>query len=270
LLDRLRDAGVQLHDCGDLPVQRWRPDRSNQYAQNLDQVIEYATRTAAITTDRLRAGDLMLVVGGDCTVGLGTLAGVKAAGQPRLVYLDMHPDLNVPASATDGALDWMGIAHALGHEKAIDALSGFAGDRPLLRPQELVVIGYEESQATSFERALIREYSIATVACAQMLEAPELAARQALASVPEDGLLLVHFDVDVIDFIDCPLSENTGRNVGVTLEAATSALAALCADPRLVALTITELNPLHAEADPTALPRLVDALVAALGGQGGP
>src|ERR687894_504864 len=66
------------------------------------------------------AGHLALVIGGDCTVELGTVAGLLApeesAKRLGLVYFDLHPDLNVPGSVKEGALDWMGVAHMLGEE----------------------------------------------------------------------------------------------------------------------------------------------------------
>jgi arginase len=266
LADRLTEKGLELHDCGDLPLQPWRPDRRNRYAQNLGQVIDYATRTSVTVASRIRAGDVVLVLGGDCTVGIGSLAGLKAVAEPRLVYFDMHADLNVPTSTADGALDWMGLAHALDNDEAIPALSSFAGVAPLLDPGQLVVLGYEESESTPFERNAIHQLGIVTIASGRVVEAPELAAERALASLPRDGLLAIHFDVDVIDFVDCPLSENTGRNRGVTLEAAERVLAALTADSRLAVITVTELNPVHAAADPGALSRFLDLLVCALAG----
>ena len=72
--------------------------------------------------------------------------------------------------------------------------------------------------------------------------------------------LLVHFDVDTIDFTDAPLSENTGRNEGLALDAAMEALAVLLASERLSALTVTELNPLHGAEDGATLERFVRAL----------
>ena len=59
--------------------------------------------------------------------------------------------------------------------------------------------------------------------------------------------LLVHFDVDVIDFTDVPLSENWGRNEGLTDESALRALPPLLESPAFAGLTITELNPYHTE-----------------------
>ena len=76
--------------------------------------------------------------------------------------------------------------------------------------------------------------------------------------------MLVHFDVDVIDFTDVPLSENWGRNVGISHDAAMRALAVLLASPRLAGLTVTELNPDHAKAEPGGLERFTAALAGAL------
>lgn len=76
----------------------------------------------------------------------------------------------------------------------------------------------------------------------------------------------MHFDVDVVNFIDAPLSENDGRETGLVLQTALSALKALLSDRRVRALTVTELNPHHAAADPEALPRFVAGLVDALSG----
>ena len=78
------------------------------------------------------------------------------------------------------------------------------------------------------------------------------------------GRYLVHFDVDAIDFGDAPLSENTDRNVGLTLSAALAALSELLQSPSLAALTVTELNPMHAAAVPGLLERFARGLTAAL------
>jgi hypothetical protein len=72
----------------------------------------------------------------------------------------------------------------------------------------------------------------------------------------------------VVDLTDTPLSENTGRNIGVPLTVALEALAAVAADGRTGALTVTELNPAHAAAEPGTLERLCDGIARALSGCG--
>ena len=75
---------------------------------------------------------------------------------------------------------------------------------------------------------------------------------------------LVHFDVDVIDFSDVPLSENTGRGIGAGFDAALAALAVLAAHDALLGLTVTELNPHHGAQDGADVARLAQALAGAL------
>jgi arginase family enzyme len=77
--------------------------------------------------------------------------------------------------------------------------------------------------------------------------------------------LLLHFDVDTVDFTDLPLSENTGRNEGLSFDAAMRARAVLLGSERLAAVTITEFNADHGEQDGSTAEALADGLARALG-----
>jgi arginase len=91
-----------------------------------------------------------------------------------------------------------------------------AGDRtPLLAPEQIVVFAWGPDQATAFEREVIERHAIEVVAVADVAADPHGAALRARQSIEQRcDRLLVHFDVDVIDFTDVPLSENWGRNEG--------------------------------------------------------
>jgi arginase len=78
--------------------------------------------------------------------------------------------------------------------------------------------------------------------------------------------LLVHFDVDTVDFTDLPLSENTGRNKGLAFEAALRALGTLLGSGLLGAVTVTEFNPDHGEEDGSTARALAEGLADALSG----
>lgn len=266
LLARLSAAGREVVDHGDSPLFRWRPDRANRYAQNLPAVRAAINATAARVQTAVTAGQIPLVLGGDCTVGLGTVAGMLAASPARLglIYLDLHADLNTPDSVPDGALDWMGMAHLLDEPAALPELRQIGPRTPLLAPEQVVVVGHSHARATPREREVIARRNVQTVPVEDVATAPEEAARAALVLLPAVDRLLIHFDVDVIDFVDAPLSEHTGRNEGLTLDQAMAALRVFTAHPAFAALTITELNPLHGEADGATLERFVAGLVEAL------
>ena len=79
------------------------------------------------------------------------------------------------------------------------------------------------------------------------------------------GPLAVHVDVDVLDFTDVPLAENTdGRNSGPTLGQIREVLGTAARDSRFRALSVGELNPTRAAGDPEVVPRFVEVLANAL------
>jgi arginase len=263
----LAAAGIDVVDHGDAALWRWRPDRDRPFAQNLGAVVECAADTAERVRAALDAGELALVLGGDCTVGIGTVAGhLPSSGRLGLVYLDLHGDLNTPGSVRDGALDWMGVAHMLGDEAATPELRELGPLTPLLGGDQIVFLAHDRGQSTAAELETIESRGLVTIPVSAVAADPASAAGEALAVLATCDRLAVHFDVDCIDFTDAPLSENTGRNIGLTQDAAFAALSAVLLDSRVTALTITELNPDHGSDDGSTLTGFVDRLVAALAG----
>jgi arginase len=246
LLERLPDAV----DLGDATLRRWTPDREHRRAQNAGAVVAAAGEVRERVTHALADGRRALVLGGDCTVELGVVAAAPGAG---LVYFDMHPDLNTPETVPGGTLDWMGVAHLLSLPGTHPAVAAVAD----LVPGDVVLLAADETQITAAERRT----SLPTVPMNDVLDDPAGAARRALAQLGHDRLL-VHFDVDVVDFVDLPLSENTGHNIGLRFAAARAVLEVLLADPRVVALTVTEHNPLHGAEDGSTTAALAGALAA--------
>ena len=72
--------------------------------------------------------------------------------------------------------------------------------------------------------------------------------------------LLVHVDVDVLDYLDLPIAEETRRNRGLRFDQLVAALRVLVAAPNWVALTVCEINPDHGEGDGSTLETLCDGL----------
>jgi arginase len=136
----------------------------------------------------------------------------------------------------------------LGEPGAVTALASAGPRTPLLEVEQVLLFGWGPEQATPFEREVIERRAIEVVAVDEVAADPERAATRARQSIEgRCDRVLVYFDVDVIDFTDVPLSENWGRNEGLSYEHTMRALSALLASRRLAGLTITELNPDHAE-----------------------
>jgi arginase len=102
------------------------------------------------------------------------------------------------------------------------------------------------------------------VSIAELAEDPKGAAYRALDALADCDVLAIHLDVDVVDFLTLPLSENVERDGGVTLGCALAALAVATADPRCATVTVTEVNPGHGAADGSTVRTFAAGLAAAL------
>jgi arginase len=270
LVDRLRGLGVDVRDLGNTESFRWRVDRMSPRAMNADAVGRIARSTAGVVETALRDGGAALVLGGDCTVEMGTVAGaLRCTEDVGLVYVDLDTDLNTPASTTDGALDWMGVAHLLGVAGTVEELARIGPRMPMLRPDQ--VLFFACGNVEPFEMDLIRSLGIANVPVARVSEDPAAAAAAVVDGwARKFTSLLIHLDVDVLDFADMPLAENTRRNIGLKFHQLAAALNVLLRAPNWSTLTVCELNPDHGQGGDdgkatlrTFIESLADAIAAA-------
>ena len=256
LIAALVDAGHQVADLGDIPRLRWRPDHDSPQAMNAAAVLAGALAVAEMVAGALERGLVPLVVGGDCTVELGTVRG--CSGDGALIYVDPHPDMNTPVNVPDGALDWMGVAHMLSVDGAVPGVVDVAS----LEPSDVLLFGQSPERSTDAERALIANLGITAIQQDEVARDPAAAAHRALAWAGKRPRL-IHLDTDSIDFADLPLAENTDRSVGLSFAAVGSALDVLLGAP-FAALTITEVNPHHGEPGGATLRAFIERLATAL------
>jgi arginase len=263
LAEALASRGRPVRDHGDVASFRWRPDLSRPQAMNLEAVRHACDQVANPVAAAIAAQEDVLVLGGDCTVELGTVAGANAAGaRIGLVYIDFDADLNAPGTS-DGALDWTGVAHLLDIVGCEPSLATLGPVRPMLAPGQVLYFGVEN--ITPPEAAVIGDHAIKVISREQALADIEAAAARAAEWAAGFDCVLVHFDVDVLSFIDFPIAENVRRCDGLKLEQAGFVLKRLAALPHWRGLTITEVNPAHAPDEAAAFARLNDMLADALG-----
>lgn len=158
----------------------------------------------------------------------------------------------------------MGMAHMLGLAGTPPELTALGLREPMLHPGERTLFGCDPRAMTEWERSEIGRLGITSIPADRICEAAADAAHAVLDRLPRDVTLLVHFDVDVVDFVDLPLAENYSQNRGVSFAAATDALRVLLGDPRFGGLSIGEVNPDRGDPDGSTVARLVDGLADAL------
>jgi arginase len=263
----LEAAGITVHDEGDLPLARYRAAVADPRRRDLEGVVAVAGRVADRVAEVLGRGMTPLVLGGDCTITLGVVAGfARHDGDLGLLYFDGDADLSTPDSTRSGVLDSMVVAHLLGEGEP--ELAGLGPRVPLLPAERLLLFGFDDpDDLGEAQQALLARHAPPAWPAGRVREAPggpRAAAAAALAELEaRAGTVVVHFDVDVVDTGDLPLANFPHFGQGLSLADALACLEVFLGSAKLGGLVVTEVNPDHDPDDGGQLGRLVDGLVAA-------
>jgi arginase len=232
---------------------------------NPDGLRTVARDLADLTGAAIDAGDVPLVLGGDCSIVLGPLLALRRRGRFGLLFLDGHADLYQPAAEPDGQAASMDLALATGRGPAV--VTDIDGLGPLVRDADVAHLGQRDAEEADAHGSLrMDETAITAVDLAAVrAEGIEAATARALAAVarPElDGFWL-HVDCDVLDDALVPAVDYRLPG-GLHWDELAHVLAAARATGRLVGLEVAILNP---ALDPggVMVAALADCLVSALG-----
>jgi arginase len=263
LLDRLREAGASVQDTGDLPGAVFAVDHDHPHGRNLAAVVRVAREVADAVAGVTQRGGIPLVLGGDCTITLGVIAGFRRRHPDvGLLYLDGDADLGTPQAGGSGIFDSMGVVHLVGG--GAPELAGLAGRPPLIDPDRLAIVGADPRETDDAGRRFLAKADVHLAEAPEFISDPAAVAATAMSRVAAaSGPVVVHFDVDVVDSGDLPLGNFPHYGSGVSLADAVAGLRVMRAHPSFAGLVLTEVNPTH-DADGSQLGRYVRGLVSAL------
>ena len=249
LLGALREAGLDIEDLGDLPVARFTPDQANRKQQNRSRVVKVAREVADRVATAVERELVPLVLGGDCTITLGVVAGLLRQ-QPDLglIYFDGDADLTTPETTRSGIFDSMGVAHLIGLG---DPDVAHLGPRfPLLPQDRIVLFGFHPYEVEPEESSVLEASAMMPYPVTSMGDRPVELAAEARARLEERvRAVAVHFDVDVMDSAEIPLADWPHYDA-LSFGDAMRCLSVFVGSPKLAALVVTEINPDH---DPEGL-----------------
>lgn len=263
LVRHLASVGVPLVDMGDLQTTRFLPDPDHPTARSLTRVRGVVEDVRA-TLEARPSADKVLVLGGDCTITIGVVAGLLGKhGDLGLLYLDGDVDVNTPETTPSGILDGMGMAHLLGN--GAEALTRIGPRFPLLTEEKVVFFGVNPGSGwfDPPEREFIERRPIHVFTAEDVRRNPQQAMEDAATALERStGCFLLHFDVDVIDDRDFPAADCPHRN-GLRFRDALASVAAFAQNPRCAGVVLTEFNP-ERDRDGALATKLANALVDAL------
>jgi arginase len=256
LIDRLTSIGYSITDLGDDPQQLFQPDEETPRARNIPRVIASLEALKPRVEQAVKSGALPLILSGDCSVVLATIAGVRRYFRHvGLVYMDRDADLHTPATTSSGSVDGMVISHVVGRGAA--ELVRFWSEPPLVREPDVALFGVarlDPAEEQVLNVAPLRSYLAADV----QRKGAAASAQAAIDRIHAGGHdFVLHFDVDVIaDF----QATNYSGSGGLGLDEVREALETFAEQKHLAAVDVSAYNPAK-DPDGSGAKMLVDLLV---------
>ena len=242
---RVAGLGYEVRDLGDLPMDcPAEPPPPGERLRFLREITGACERLAVSVKDTLRGGELPIVLGGDHTVAIGSVAGVTSFYRERglsvgLIWFDAHADMNTPETSPSGNIHGMPLAVLFGH--GAPELTGIEGFSPKLDPRFCAHIGARDVDPG--ERELIRRTGIRFFTMREIDERGMKVCMDeaiAIASKAPAGYH-VTFDVDALDPGDAPGSGTVVRG-GLTYREAHLAMEKIAEAGGALALEVVEIN----------------------------
>ncbi|MEP6573861.1 MAG: arginase [Gemmatimonadota bacterium] len=252
---RLRDLGHEVEDIGNLIVPERESIAGVRNALDLLPAIAAVCRTLADTTaNAIRQGFSPLVLGGDHSLGAGSVAGVATAiaergGRVGLIWLDAHGDLNTPSSSLTGNVHGMPVAHLLGHGDP--EFARISRPAPAVLPEHTVLVGIRDLDPA--ERAHAREYGVTVFTMRDIDERGLKAVMRDALDITSAGTAGIHVSCDA-DWIDPSEAPGVGTPVrgGATYREGHLAMEMIADSQKMISMDIVENNPVLDQFNRTA------------------
>jgi arginase len=233
----LRALDVDVTDAGDLAAPRTEncdPGRGD--ARYLDTVESVCTRLSRRVHGTLEDGATPLVLGGDHSVAIGSLAGTARDADVGVLWFDAHGDFNTPATTPSGNVHGMALAAALGRGEFADLAWARA---PGLDASRVALVGLRDLDPG--ERTALQESDVHAFTMSEIDDrgVTAVVADAVAAAGGGDG---VHVSLD-LDWLDPTEAPGVGTPVrgGVTYREAHAALERVAT---VRSLELVEVNPI--------------------------
>jgi arginase len=271
LANKIIEVGYRVKDRGNVRVKDVDEGRGNHpfgemietgpspKPHNVAEIVRACEELAETVADIATAGNIPLVLGGDHSIAMGTIAGLaRADKRAGVIYIDAHGDINTPATSPSGNVHGMPFAVALGLATApfptsltntTDAKHGV-----LLGIRD---IDFEERD--NIKKSGITAITMADIDRLGMADAM----KKAISVAGGAGAIHLSLDMDAIDPREAP-GVGTPVRGGLTYREAQLAMEMLAASGKLRSIEVTEVNPILDSGNATAA-LAVELVASALG-----
>ena len=270
LANKLAEVGYRVKDRGNIRVadpdeglathtyQKMDP-RPKPKAHNVTEIVRACEELAKVVAEIAKAGNIPVVLGGDHSIGMGTIAGLDRAGKRAgVIWIDAHGDINTPETTPSGNVHGMPFAVALGlaGEPFPPTLRGTTdGKHGVL----LAVRDIDPGERDNIKKAGVTAITMADIDRIGMAAAME----KAIGVAAGAGAIHLSLDMDALDPREAP-GVGTPVRGGLTYREAQLAMEMLAASGKLRSIEIAEVNPILDSHNATAA-LAVELVASALG-----
>lgn len=254
LIPVLSKHNHKVYDCGNLHVPEIKEYNKFYTHHNLkyvESIVEVNTNLAHMVYASLKGNSFPLIVGGDHSVGLGSISGVsKACKKFAVVWMDAHTDINTEDTSGSGNMHGMPLAGAMGigYKDAINVY--FEGQK--VSPENVFILGARDIDEG--EKELIKERNLNVYSPEEIREKGiDNLIDEIVQKLKEQGIEAIHLSFDM-DFIDAKYVPGTGTPVGegMNVEETKSIIKRLVETAMIKSMDFVELNTLLDRNDVTA------------------
>jgi len=259
--------GYQVTDAGNVHVHPPEAvEEMNPRARYLAQIADAAEELAGRVEAALEEGALPIILGGDHSIAIGSVAGLASYHRKRdehvgIIWLDAHADSNTPETTPSGNIHGMPLAALLGYgARELTHIAGFA---PKVLPENSVIIGARSIDPG--ERGFIKSHGIRVFTMSELDErgmAGVIAEAVEIATLNTAGFH-VTMDMDFLDPFYAP-GVGTPERGGATYREGHLAMEKIADSGRVLSVELTEVNPVFDVSNQTAQ-LAVELILSALG-----
>jgi arginase len=264
---RLVALGFHPDDLGNVPVDQPESLPEGPASAKYLPQIALACKRLAIMVDRaLATKKLPLVLGGDHSVAVGTVAGVSRHFRRKkqeigLIWVDAHADMNTPETSPSGNVHGMPLACCVG--LGPPELTNLFGYAPKVNPRKTVLVGLRD--VDMLERGHVRDTGVRAFTMRDIDERGLRSVMDEAFRIATDDTAGFHLSLDM-DWIDPQFAPGVGTPVrgGATYREAHLAMELICDSGRMLSMEVVEVNPVIDEINRTA-DLAVEMIMSALG-----
>lgn len=253
VIERLEKLNYIIEDLGDIEIgPAERSDAQNvEKLRNLKAVAEANEKLAKKVDEVIQTGSFPLVLGGDHSIAIGTLAGVaKHYHNLGVIWYDAHADLNTAETSPSGNIHGMPLAVSLGIGHP--SLTNIYDYSPKIKSENIVIIGarsLDEGERKLIKEKGIKVYTMHEIDRLGMTKVME----ETISYLREQKTDGVHLSLD-LDGLDPHDAPGVGTPVigGISYRESHLAMEMLAESKIITSAEFVEVNPILDERNKTA------------------